>query len=116
MIALGAESLDGGYLLADGVADRGLAGTHRFAVDVNRARAAETRAAPEFCACHLQLFADDPKQRRIVGRFDGHIPSVDSQTGHLRFPFRCMKPLTAASHCSVVAGAHPVSGSRGAKE
>src|SRR5713226_2217776 len=83
MVALGAEAFDGGDLLADGVADQSLAGANRLAVDVNRAGAAETRAAPEFRAGHLQLFADDPQQRRVVGRFDGHIPSVDVQGGHV---------------------------------
>ena len=82
MIALGAEAFDGGDLLADGVADRGLAGSNGFAVDVNGAGATQAGATPEFRAGHLQLFADDPQQRRIVGRFDGHIPPVDSQVRH----------------------------------
>jgi hypothetical protein len=41
------------------------------------------------------LLANDPKQRRIVRRFDGHIPSIDIETRHGFFPCRCMKPLTA---------------------
>jgi hypothetical protein len=77
MITFGAETLDGGDLLAGDVADRRLAGSHRFAVDMNRARAAKAGAATEFRARHLQLFADDPEQRRIVRRFDGHVMSVD---------------------------------------
>ncbi|MGY2915201.1 hypothetical protein ACVWYP_000831 [Bradyrhizobium sp. USDA 3262] len=83
MIALGGQAFDGGDLLADGVGDRGLAGPHRFAVDVNRAGATQTGAATEFGARHLQLLADDPKQRRIIGRLDGHIPSVDIEIWHL---------------------------------
>src|SRR3982074_2839879 len=111
MVALGAEAFDGSDLLADGVADRGLAGSNGFAIDVNRAGATEAGAASEFRAGHLQLFADDPEQRRIIGRLDGHIPPVDIQIRHLRFPFRCMKPLTAASHCWVLAGTHRVDAS-----
>ena len=98
MIALGAEAFDGGDLLAGDVAERGLAGSHRFAVDVNRAGAAQAGAAAEFRAGHLQLFADGPEQRRIVRRLDGHIPSVDIEIRHGLFPCRCMKPLTAATH------------------
>ena len=86
MIALGAEAFDGGDLLADGVADRGLAGSYGFAVDVNRAGAAQAGAAAEFRAGHLQLFADDPEQRRIVRRLDGHIPSVDIEIRHRSSP------------------------------
>src|SRR6185295_17980504 len=33
---------------------------------------------------HLQLLADDPEQRRIVRRLDGHIPSVDIEIRHVR--------------------------------
>src|SRR5947208_14782058 len=49
---------------------------------MNRAGAAETCAATEFRTDHLQLLADDPEQRRIVGRLDGHIPSVDIEIWH----------------------------------
>ena len=51
-----------------------------FAVDVDRAGATQAGAATEFRAGHLQLFADDPEQRRIVCRFDGHIMSVDIES------------------------------------
>src|SRR5713226_10477013 len=90
MIALGAEAFDGGDFLADGVADRSLAGANRLAVDVNRAGAAETRAAPEFRAGHLQLFADDPKQRRVTYHIHRHIPPVDVQGGHVSSERRCL--------------------------
>src|SRR5215472_12474722 len=63
MIALGAEALDGRDLLADHIADRGLAGADRLAVDVNGAGAAQARTAAEFRAGHLQLLADGPEQR-----------------------------------------------------
>ena len=98
MVALGAEPFDGGDFLAGDVAERSLAGSHRFAIDVNRAGATETGAAAEFRTGHLQLFADGPKQRRIVRRLDGHIPSIDVENRHGRFPCRCMMSLTAATH------------------
>ena len=72
--------------LPSGVADRSLAGANGFAVDVNRAGAAQAGAATEFRTGHLQLLADDPEQRRIVGRLDGHIPSVDIQIRHCALP------------------------------
>ena len=53
MIALGAETLDGGDFLADGIADRGLAGSYGFTVDVNGTGTAQAGAAAEFCAGHL---------------------------------------------------------------
>ncbi len=65
---------------------------------MNRAGAAQAGATAEFCTGHLQLFADGPEQRRIVGRFDGHTPSVDVEVWHGLFPCRCMKPLAAATH------------------
>src|SRR5215218_5439382 len=108
MIALGAEALDGGDLLADGVTDRGLAGSDGFAVDVNRAGATEAGAATKFRAGHLQLFADDPEQRRIASRLDGHIPSVDIQIRHLRFPFRCWSRLRRQLTVWVLADTHRV--------
>src|SRR5882757_4212117 len=83
MIALGGEPLDGGDLLAGGIGNRRLAGPHGFAVEVDRASATKARAATELGAGHLQLLADDPQQRRVVGRLDGHIPSVDIEIRHL---------------------------------
>jgi hypothetical protein len=87
MIALGAQAFDGGDLLAGDIAQRGLARAHRLAVDMNGACAAKTRAAAEFRPCHLKLFADNPEQRRIIRRVDGHIPPVNAYRRHfLRFP------------------------------
>src|SRR5881394_409875 len=84
MIALGGQTFDGGDLLAERVADRGLAGANGFAVDVNRAGATQAGTASEFGTCHLQLLADDPEQRRIARRLAGHIPSVDIEIRHVR--------------------------------
>ena len=49
---------------------------------MNRAGAAQARTATELRTGHLQLLADDPQQRRIVGRLDGHIPPIDSEIWH----------------------------------
>src|SRR6201746_862467 len=98
MIALGTQAFDRGDLLAGRIAERGLAGSHGFAVEVNRTGAAQAGAATEFRAGHLQLFADDPEQWRIGRRLDGHIPSVDIEIRHFSLPLRCMMPLTAATH------------------
>src|SRR6202040_2200681 len=95
MVALGAEAFDGGDLLAGDVAERSLAGSHGFTVDVNRAGATQAGAAAEFRAGHLQLPEDGPEQRRIGCRLDGHIPSIDVEIRHGFFPCRCMTPLTA---------------------
>jgi hypothetical protein len=100
MIALGGKSFDGGDLLAERVADRSLAGSNGLAVDVDRAGAAETCAATEFGTGHLQLLANDPEQRRIVGRLDGHIPSVDVQIRHLAFPL----PVHEAAYAALTFG------------
>ena len=103
MVALGAEAFDGGDFLAGDVAERCLAGSHRFTVDVNGAGATQAGTAPELGAGHLQLFADGPEQRRVVRRLDGQTPPVDVKIRHGFFPCRCMMPLTAAIHvCRMV--------------
>jgi hypothetical protein len=84
VVALGAEAFDGGDFLADDVAERSLAGAHRFAIDVNCASATQACAAAKFCTGHLQLFADGPEQRRIARRLDGHIPPIDIEIRHRR--------------------------------
>ncbi len=81
--------------------------------DVNRAGAAETCAATEFGTVHLQLLANDPEQRRIVGGLDGHIPSVDIEIWPLP-SLRCMKPLTA-EHSWLLLGTHQVDAGRRAE-
>ena len=45
---------------------RGLAGSYRFTVEMNRAGAAQAGTATELRTGHLQLLADDPEQRRII--------------------------------------------------
>src|SRR6185295_2710257 len=58
------EALDGGDLLAGGVADLHRAGTDRLSVYVNRAGAALRDAAAVFCPREPNLLADHPEQRR----------------------------------------------------
>ena len=45
VVALGAEPFDGGDFLADGIAERGLAGSYGFTVDVDRAGPTQAGAA-----------------------------------------------------------------------
>ena len=57
--------------LADDVAEMRLARAHGDTVDMHGAGAAKAAAAAEFRAGHLEMFADDPEQRRAVGRVHG---------------------------------------------
>src|SRR6266699_3544602 len=54
--AIGTQSLDGGDLLADGLAHHHAAGSHRHAVDMNRASAALCNAATIFGAGQAGVF------------------------------------------------------------
>src|SRR6266704_614644 len=58
--AIGTQSLDGGDLLADGLAHHHAAGSHRHAVDMNRASAALCNAATIFGAGQAGVFPDRP--------------------------------------------------------
>ena len=80
-----AEAFDGGDLLANRVLRRGLAGAHGDAVEMDGAGATETRAATEFRTSHLQVFADDPKQRRVVVDIDLLGLTVDGECEHVLF-------------------------------
>jgi hypothetical protein len=46
------------------------------------AGAAQTSAATEFRPGHLQMFADDPQQGRVVRHIDRMIMPIDVQGGH----------------------------------
>src|ERR1700736_4612577 len=80
--AIGTEALDGGDLLADGLADQHAAGPHRDPVDMDRAGAALCNAASVFGAGEADILPDRPKQWRIV--FDVYVDSfaVDSEVCH----------------------------------
>jgi hypothetical protein len=82
VVALSAKAFDGSDLLSGDLAEGGLTRSDRFAIDMNRASAAQAGAAAEFCAGHLQLFADGPEQRCIWRCLDGHIPSIDVKIRH----------------------------------
>src|SRR5258708_32982788 len=78
-----AQPFDGGDLLARGFLGRGLARAHRDAVEMHGAGAAQAGAAAELGAGHLQLLADDPEQRRVVGSVDLTRLTVDGECDHV---------------------------------
>jgi len=59
MVAFDAEPSRGDFFAGD-IAERGLTGSHRFAVTVNRTRAAQAERRSRISSGHLQLFADGP--------------------------------------------------------
>src|SRR5262245_39142853 len=77
-----AEPLDGGDVLAGGLADRHAAGAHRHAVDMDRAGAALCNAASVFGSRQSDVLADCPKKRRIVFDVDADCLAVDVEVGH----------------------------------
>src|SRR6266850_911483 len=76
------QSLDGGDLLADGLADHDAAGSHRDAVNMNGAGAALCNAATIFGAGQPGVFPDCPQKRRIG--LDIHVESfaIDNEVCH----------------------------------
>src|SRR5712671_5576528 len=80
--ALRRQPLDGGDLLAGGLADQHAAGSHRDAVDMNGAGAALCNAATVFGAGQAGVFPDRPQQRGI--RFDIQFKcfAIDSEVCH----------------------------------
>src|SRR5262249_13124880 len=74
---------DGRDLLAGGLLGRSLARAHGDAVDMHRAGAAKARAAAELGAGHLQLLADDPQERRVVGSIDLPRLPIDNERDHV---------------------------------
>src|SRR4029453_12092100 len=87
--AVDRETLDRGDLLADGFADLHAAGSHRDAIDVNRAGAALGDAAAIFGAGQPDVFPDRPKQRRVRLDVDIDRLSVDSELCHRISPAPC---------------------------
>src|SRR5438034_1135347 len=59
--------------------------THRFAVEMDRARAAEGHAAAEFCAGELKVFAEHPEQGRVRTDLDRALFPIDVQGYHIAF-------------------------------
>src|SRR5882672_4841296 len=75
----GTDGLDGGDALAGRGRDRRDARAHRLAVEVDRARAAQTEAATEFRPAHSEHIAKYPEQRRVVVDIDAASFAVDCQ-------------------------------------
>ena len=96
VFALGIETFDGGDLFASGLRYRGLAGAHRLTVEVNSASAAQTGAATELRAGHLQMLADDPQQRRVIRYFYRMIMPIDVQGSHSSSDGGSFRSRTAA--------------------
>jgi len=59
VIALGIQTLDCGDLFVRGLRYCGLAGTHRFTIEVDSASATQAGATTKLRTGHLQMFADD---------------------------------------------------------
>src|SRR6266851_2581557 len=82
MLAARVEPFDRRHLALGRIGQTGLAGAHGLAAQVNRARAAQARAAAEFRAGHLQMLAHDPEKRRVVRHVDDAPEAVDGQDPH----------------------------------
>src|SRR5262245_7321354 len=82
MLALGIKTFDGGDFFARGLRNRSLTGAHRLTVEVDRAGAAQAGATSEFGTGHLQMFADDPQQGRVIRYVDRMALRVDLQCDH----------------------------------
>src|SRR5262249_15933812 len=78
-----AQPFDGRDLLAGGLLGRSLTGAHGDSVEMHRAGAAKARAAAELGAGHLQLLADDPQERRVVGSIDLPRLPIDDERDHV---------------------------------
>jgi hypothetical protein len=88
MIAFSVEALDGGDRLAVGVADRRLARSDGFAVEMDGAGAACRDPATEFCAGKAEVIAKVPEQRhRRVAVECLRLP-VDVQSEHTSLPVK----------------------------
>src|SRR5476649_2621226 len=75
---------DGGDLLADGGRNRRHARADRLAAQVHGAGAAQSRAATEFGAGHVQVVAQGPQDgRRRIG-IDLRVFTVDIQCDHVK--------------------------------
>jgi len=82
MLALRVQTFDGGDLFARGLRHRGLAGAHRLTIEVDRAGATEAGATAELRTGHLQVFADDPQQGRVIRYIDRMVMPIDVQGDH----------------------------------
>src|SRR6266850_2317308 len=102
----GADGLDRSDALAGRGRDRRDARAHRLAVEVDRARAAQSEAATEFRAGHAEHIAKHPEQRRVVVDIDAAGFAVDCQ----RMWHLSLLKAKAGSECgaAVPSVCHPI--------
>ena len=82
MVAVGAQAFDRDHLLAGGVAERGHAGAHGLAIDMDRAGAAQPGAAAEFRPGEPEFVADVPEQRHVRVAVVLVVDPVDVELDH----------------------------------
>ena len=85
VIALGIETFDCGDLFARGLRYRGLAGAHRFTVEVDKTGVLHQLAPqPNFVPVICKVFArdDDPQQGRVIRYIDRMVMPIDVQGDH----------------------------------
>ncbi len=80
--AVRGQAFDGRDLRARDLADRRHAGSHRLAIEVHGARAAEGHAAAEFGAGEIELVAEHPEERRVGRDVDLVAGAVDAEGDH----------------------------------
>src|SRR5882762_10303408 len=102
----GTNGLDRSDALAGRGRDRRDARAHRLAVEVDRARAAQSEAATEFRAGHSEHIAQHPEQRRVVVDIDAAGFAVDCQ----RMWHLSLLKAKAGSECgaAVPSVCHPI--------
>src|SRR5262245_18845056 len=76
------EPFDSGNATPRRAGDRQRAGTHRLAVDVHRARAAQSRAAAELGAGEPRVLAQVPQQRHLRIAIELDWSAVELETRH----------------------------------
>src|SRR6266850_6538621 len=102
----GTDGLDRGDALAGRGRDRRDARAHRLAIEMDRARAAQSEAATEFRAGHSEHIAKHPEQRRVIVDIDAAGFAVDCQ----RMWHLSLLKAKAGSECgaAVPSVCHPI--------
>src|SRR5262249_46946840 len=111
MVRTRRESLDRRDLLALHLLEGNLTGAYRRPVEMDRAGAARTRAATEFCAGELEVLSHHPQQRRVGLSLDAHCLAIDpeSASGHA-LPPSSFVPM------AIVGRRRPIAALRGVAE
>lgn len=101
MQTISPKPFDRGYVRADGLLDRNLAGPDQLVVHMNVARTTLRDAAGVFCSGQADMFAQDPLERRVRRDIDCVHLAVNRKTKHGFDPFRfvlgAMSPTTRSS-------------------